>query len=122
MDFLMDENGDLAIVDGDLALVTGVDATVQFLVQSLRLFLSEWFLDETAGFPYYDEVFVKNPNPAALDSLFKTYIIDLPGVEQLLDFSLNFDVSTRQLTITGVIQAFDGEADFSVATILPGGT
>lgn len=121
MDFKMDENGDIAIENGDFVLISGVDATVQFLIQSLRLFLSEWFLDETKGFPYFDEVFVKNPNPVALESLFKTYILDLPGVEELLSFSLDFDSAERTLSITGRIRALDGEADFTVSDIAPGG-
>lgn len=121
MDFLMADSGDLAIVNGDFALVSGVDETVQFIKQRLRLFLAEWFLDETLGLPYFDDVFIKNPNPAALDSIFKKYIINLPGVQELTAFSLDFDPATRNLTITASIRALDGEADFSVTNIIPGG-
>lgn len=121
MDFKSDANGDLLIENGDFVLVDGVDETVQFINQSLRFLQAEWFLDETKGFPYFDEVFVKNPNPVALDSLFKKYIIELPGVEELTAFSLEYDPSSRNLTITGSIRALDGEADFSATTILPGG-
>lgn len=122
MDFLADpETGDIAIVNGDFALVTGVDETVQFLIQRLKLFLGEWFLDETLGLPYFDEVFVKNPDPIALDSIFKTYILKSPGVLELTAFSLDFDTPTRTLSIRGTIRALDGEADFSVSNIIPGG-
>lgn len=121
MDFLMDENGDIAIVNGDFALVTGVDATIQFLNQSLRLFLAEWFLDETAGVPYLDDIFGKNPDTVKIDSILKTQIMNCPGVIKLLVFTLQIDSATRKLTIDGRILGLDGEADFSVSTILPGG-
>jgi hypothetical protein len=121
LDFLSNSDGDIAIVNGDFALVDGTDEIVQFLQQSLRLFLAEWFLDQTLGFPYFDEVFIKNPNPVTLDSLFKIYILECPGILELVEFNLDYDASTRDVSITGVIRAEDGNADFSVQTILPGG-
>lgn len=121
MDFAMDENGDLALKNGDFYFVTGVDATVQFLTQRLRFLLAEWFLDETKGIPYLDRIFIKNPNPVELDSIFKTVVIESPGVLELLTFSLGVDAALRKLLVTGSIRAIDGEADFSETLILPGG-
>lgn len=121
MDFLMDATGDLAIVNGDFALVSGVDETVQFLNQSLRLFLGEWFLDETRGIPYFDEIFIKNPNSVTVHSIFENHIVNLPGIEELQELDLDFDSSSRTLSITGRIRALDGEADFSVTNVIPGG-
>lgn len=121
MDFAMDENGDIAIVNGDFYFVTGIDATIQYLNQYLRLFLTEWFLDETQGIPYLDEIFIKNPNPVTIDSIFKAKIIQCPGIIELLAFSLSIDSPTRLLTITGRIRGLDGEADFSLPNISPGG-
>lgn len=120
MDFKSDENGDLVIENGDFVFVTGIDATAQFLGQGLRLFLGEWFLDETIGVPYFDEVFVKNPNPVALDTIFKTYILNFPGIEELLAFDFGYEAATRKFSITGRIRGLDGEADFSVVNLIPG--
>jgi hypothetical protein len=120
MDLKLDADGDLAIENGDLALVTGVDATVQFVRQRLQLFLSEWFLDESRGIDYFDRVFIRNPNPIELDSIFKTTIIESPGVLELLAFDMDIEPVSRTLTVTGRIRALDGEADFSV-TIKVGG-
>lgn len=117
----MDENGDFAVRNGDFYFVEGVDATIQFLNQRLRLFLAEWFLDETKGIPYFDEVFIKNPNPIVLDSIFKTTIIETPGVLELLVFNMDIDSARRKLTVSGRIRALDGEADFSETIVIPGG-
>lgn len=121
MDFAMDENGDIAVVNGDFIFVEGVDATVQFVNQKLRLFQTEWFLDEIKGVPYFDEVFIKNPNAVVLDSIFKTQIMETPGVLELLEFSMDMESGTRKLTVSGRIRALDGEADFSQTIVLPSG-
>lgn len=122
MDFAMDENGDLAIKNGDFYLVTGVDATIQFLKQRLRLFLGEWFLDEAKGVPYFDEVFVKNPNPVALNSIFKTQIIETPGVRELLSFDMQINTTTRVMTLTIRVRCDEGEpVDFTLDVPVPGG-
>lgn len=121
MDFLSNADGDIAIVNGDFVLVSGVAETVQFLQQSLRLFLGEWFLDETRGVPWLDQIFVKNPDAVLIDSTLKTFILSLPGILQLTAFDLLYDSNARTLTITGSIVALDGEADFSVSNVLPGG-
>lgn len=121
MDFAQDENGDIALKNGDFYFVTGVDATVQFLKQRLKLIAGEWFLDETKGVPYFDEIFVKNPNPVVLDSIFKTVIIETPGVLALTEFSMDINARTRTLTLNIRIRAFDGEADFSIDIVVPGG-
>lgn len=118
MDLALNADGDIDVINGDFYFVTGVDATVQFLNQRLRLFLAEWFLDETLGVPYFDEIFVKNPNAVAIDSILKTYIINSPGVLELLAFDMSIDTATRTLTVSGRIRALDGEADFSVSNVL----
>lgn len=109
--------GDIELENGDLAFTIGVDSTIQFLTARLKLFATEWFLDETKGIPYFDSVFVKNPNPVALDTIFKTAVIESPGVLELLKFSMDIDVASRRLTIAGRIRAFDGEADFTETVV-----
>lgn len=121
MDWLLDENGDKAVVNGDFVLVDGVDEIVQFLCQSLRFIQQEWFLDETEGFPWFDDVFIKNPDLNAVTAVFKTYIINIPGILSLTAFALNFDPGERTLTVTGSFVSLDGNADFSVTIPAPGG-
>jgi hypothetical protein len=113
MDLKCNASGDIVVENGDFVFVTGLDATIQFLGQRLRFFLSEWFLDQSLGIPYHDQVFVKNPNPVALDSIFKTAIIDTPGVLELQSFTMRIDAALRVVTITGRVRCIDGEADFS---------
>ena len=53
--------GDLLLENFDLQLVEGRDQIAQNLMIRLRFILGEWFLDITAGIPYYDDFFIKAP-------------------------------------------------------------
>lgn len=113
MDLALDANGDLDLENADLYFVKGADAVKQFISNKLRFFLAEWFLDETGGIPYFDQVFVKNPSPIIIDTIFKTQILDTPGVVELLEFSIELDGKNRKATITFRARTEDGEIDFS---------
>ena len=50
---------DVQIVNGDLQLVGAGPAILQHILQRLGIFLGEWFLDNTIGVPYFQQVLVK---------------------------------------------------------------
>ena len=114
MDLALNTDGDLELWNGDLFFVTSIDSVAQFLNQRLKLFLSEWFLDETKGMPYFDEIFgVKNPNPVAIGSIFKTMILKTPGVLELLEFSLGIDTEIRALQVQFKARTAESIIDFN---------
>ena len=101
--------GDLLLSNGDLATVDGADGITQFLSQRLKFFLTEWFLDETLGMPYFDTILVKNPDEALVSSVFKKEILNTPGVDSLIQFTLDFDVPSRTLTVSLLAKTTAGE-------------
>lgn len=107
------ETGDLAIEGGNLFLLTGADAVAQYAGQRLRTFLSEWFLDEQRGFPWFDLAFQKNPDLVALDAALKNYILSSPGVVELTAFSLEPLPSTRELNLSFSARSADGTIEFN---------
>lgn len=110
MDLALDpETGDLDLSNGDLYLLSGVDAVTQFVSQKMRLFLAEWFLDESAGIPYFDDVLVKNPRAEVIDTVFKNQILSAPGVVELLEFSASLDGPTRRMTLAFKARSEDGD-------------
>lgn len=114
MDLAIDTlTGDLALDGGDLTFVRGRDAVAQYLSQKLRLFLAEWYLDQTKGIPYFDEVFVKNPSQVVIDTRFKNEILNTAGVVELISYSADLDGPTRRLTLTFSARTEDGQIDFS---------
>jgi hypothetical protein len=110
---LDDLTGDLVIENADLVLTTGSDAVRQHLLQRLRTFMGEWFLNLDAGLPYFQNILIKDPNLNAIDGVIKNVIIDTPGVLELLSFDMNYDSSTQALELTFSVQVSDGVLDFT---------
>lgn len=100
MDLLLDDTiWDLSTDATDLLLVDQADAIRQHLAQRLKTFMGEWFLDLRVGIPYLQQVMVKSPDPVVLDTVFKTEIINTPGIVELLEFDLRIDAGTRVLQL-----------------------
>lgn len=99
-DLLLDADGDLDITAGALSLVTGADAIAQQIRIALRLFKGEWFLSPSEGMPYYETILQKGTRPAALQSLFRRALLQVPGVVEVLSLDLDLDTATRQLSLT----------------------
>lgn len=98
-DLLLDADGDFAIQSGDLVLVAGAAAIVQAVRIRLQFFKGEWYLDLAAGLPYYQSIFVKNPNVGVLQGIFRDEILNTPGVSSVESLTLNLDRQTRKLTV-----------------------
>lgn len=85
---------------GQVRTTSGVpEAAGQRIAIRLLMFAGEWFLDLTAGVPYYREVFVKTPDLDLVRALFRAqvqsdlYVVDVPRMD------LTFDAATRNLAI-----------------------
>jgi len=106
-DLLLDpSSGDLSIQFGDLQLVyddpdnknpAGIVSDVR---SRLQFFAGEWFLDQSIGLPYYQQILVKNPNLAAVKALFYREILATPGISSITSLTLDFNRAQRQLTVT----------------------
>lgn len=115
-DLKLGVDGDLEIKNSDLQLTTSDDAVRQHLQQRLRTFLGEWFLDLDVGVPYFQDILVKNPNINQIDGILKTKILTMPGVVELLSFTMDFDQSARSLSIEAEYTSFSGEINFFTET------
>lgn len=104
--------GDLAIVNNDLILVNDSDQVRQNLKIRLRFFRGEWFLDTTAGLPFYESILVKNPNLPDIDNIIKAEIIDTDGAEELLEFNSDYDPKARTYSIEFKYRDIYGETGF----------
>lgn len=110
IDLLLDDDGDLAIVDGDLGLARANIAGIGQLVRiACGMFRGEWFLDTEAGIPYFEEVFVKAPDMAAIREWFRREVAAVPGVRSVTRIDLVFDGATRELTINITADTDAGE-------------
>lgn len=109
------DSWDLDTKNGDLYFAGAENSTgiIQYLRQKLSLYLTEWFLDQSRGVPYHDEVFVKNPDRAVLDTIFKDEILSTPGMVELTSFDLTLDGETRRGKLTFEGRSVEGEISFS---------
>lgn len=101
--------GDLLLKNFDLQLIDGRDQIAQNLAIRLRFILGEWFLDVTAGVPYYDDFFIKAPNQIRIESILKEEILNTPGIDKILSFSSNFDAHRRTYSVSFSVDTLQGE-------------
>lgn len=112
-DLALGTDGDLDLVNGDLYILDGAEAVRQYLSSKLRMLFGEWFLDQSVGVPYVQQIFDKIKDVDAINSIFKKEIMECPGVKELLAFSLDLDSANRKLTLQFVALTVGGEIDFS---------
>jgi hypothetical protein len=100
--------GDLDLTGDALSIVDGDDALTQHLAIRLRFFLGEWALDTRVGFPYFDQVLVKNPDLVTIRSLYREAILETPGVQSITRFDLSVDAAARRMSLDFTVSKTDG--------------
>ena len=83
IDLLLDDNNELVLIDGDLALTSEAEGVKQGVQFSLQLFQGEWFLDESQGIPYFQRILVKNPNLVEVREWFRSAIASSPDISSV---------------------------------------
>lgn len=104
---------EIDIQGGELRLTEGLDSIRQNLKQRLSMFFGEWFLDKSKGLPYYQHIFVKNPNPVVVDAAIKKEVFETPGILEIQNFVLDLDTATRVLSVTLKARTDEGLLEFA---------
>lgn len=113
IDIACDSTHDLIYKNHDLQLISDLDALVQSLSFRLKCFYGEWQLNTTVGVRYFQDILVKNPDLAKVESLIKSEILNTPNVNSLLSFDLNYDPINRTASITFTCDSIYGIVDVS---------
>lgn len=113
MNLGINSSGDIDIQSGQLVLIEGQEEIRQHLEQRLRTFLGEWFLDQSIGLPYFDDILKKNVIASEVESIFINEILSTPGVVRLIEFTLDLDKAQRALKVSFVAETVDGIIEFS---------
>ena len=92
-------NADIDLSTEALELVDGTDAIAQHLLIRLRFVKGEYFLDTRLGVPYFEDIFIKNPNLVVVRALFRETILETPGVLSIERFDMDFDTANRKLRV-----------------------
>lgn len=105
VDFKITPDGDLEITP--LGDIVPTDSVVQSVLIRLKWFLAEWRLGPTMGFPYFEEVFVKNPNLTKIRFLLRDLVLDVEGVTNVTKADIIPDPRTREAKIVIIFTVED---------------
>jgi hypothetical protein len=105
----LDSNNDIFVRRRSIALVSDGAEVVQHVRSRLLFYLGECSWAVTSGVPYFTRVFVKPMNLAEVEAILKSVIILTPGVNELLDFKMSFNSTTRKLAV-----AFEANTTYGV--------
>jgi hypothetical protein len=89
--------------------VSGIDQVAQHIEIRLRLIYGEWFLNTQLGVPWFEKVFVKNPDLSAIDIIIKSTITETPEVTGIVQYSSSIDRPTRKLVVSFQASTIYGE-------------
>jgi hypothetical protein len=109
VDFKLGPDGDLAVENGIVPLVTGTDAIRQNLLIRLRTVKGEWYQDLRVGVPLYERVLGKVSTPIAIAALFQRIARETPGIASISQFLVDYDPQGRSLSLSGEAETLDGE-------------
>jgi len=109
IDLQLDSSHDLNVADNDLVLIEDEDQVSQNVDIKLQFFKGEYPLDIKFGVPYFENVFVKSPDIPAISAIFKAAIMNVPDVNELMEFSLNYNASARSVSL-----AFKANTTFGI--------
>ena len=79
--------------------INDADKVAQQIKMNLLTFLGEWFLDVTFGVPYLEEILVKNPRMASVETILRKHIASVPDVIRIDSLSIDWDRKTRYLFV-----------------------
>lgn len=108
-DFKIGGDGDLVIENGDVVIVDGLEAIGQHVSIRLRSFKGEWFLDQSFGVPYLQEVLGKGTPVTRLRAIFQGIILGTDGIASVDSMDLDYAGEARTLTVTFQATTDSGE-------------
>lgn len=83
-DFLLTDDGEWAVSNGDFQLVSDEEAVPQGIVVRVRTLLGEIYLDEAQGVDWLNQILIKNPDPLVVRALLAEAIGNTPDVLQVV--------------------------------------
>jgi len=110
---LLDADGDISTSGQQFA--TGREEIAQTVQTRLRLFLGEYFRDVTDGTPWWESILGKEGTLSSKEAIIKSRIVRTEGIEQLIEFSTDFDINTRAYSVSAGILTPYGTTYFTVS-------
>lgn len=106
IDILLDSSGDIRV--SPLGEITVTESISQAIKIHLRWIFQEWRLGPELGFPYFEEVLIKNPNIPKIRQLVRSEILSIDGVTDAEVIGVDFNKAERKAVIQYIVE-IDGE-------------
>ena len=98
MDIVLDRGGDIAVSEAaDISVKHGI---VQAVRIRLQWFFGEWRFAPDFGVPYWEEVFIKNPNAGRIRRIVRDRIMSVREVRDARNITVELNNRTRRARIS----------------------
>lgn len=101
---------DLTLIERNLRLTTTTTEWLSAKIEAhLKRYQGEWFLNNSSGIPYIQDIFTKDINIADVTAILSEEIRSIDGVEDLVSFEAVYNAGTRLYNYTFTVIASSGE-------------
>lgn len=98
--YALNTDHDMYVANGQIARVTKSEAILQAIKTRLLTVQEEWFMDLSAGLPWYTKMMGKPANLYKIRSYLSGEITGTQGVDTLLSLELGYNNTDRKLEIS----------------------
>jgi hypothetical protein len=103
----LDENDD--IVTSRVQFKTEREEVAQTIKTRLHLFTEEYFRNITEGTPWFQQIMPKSTSLSTKEGFLKSRILQTPNVIRFLEFSTDYDINSRQFSVSAVVLSTFGQ-------------
>ncbi len=97
--YAINKEHDMFIVNGQVARYTKSDTVMQTIKTRLLTVQEEWFMDLSAGLPWYTKIMVKNADLYKVRNYLSREIIATKGVTSLVSLALSYNNKKRKVDV-----------------------
>jgi hypothetical protein len=102
---------DIVIEDYDMQIIDEGERIRQQLTTHLLTARGEWYLNINHGVPYFEDIWKKQADRALIESVFKTEIMKIDDILEIISFALELDAVNRSLSVLFSAKTTFGAAD-----------
>jgi len=99
---------------GNIKIIEGVESLSENIDQRLQLFKGKYFMDTTAGIPYFEDIIKKPVDPGLAASILNAEILKEPEVKSIGSVSVDLDRNTRGFKYDATINSIFGSLEVAV--------
>lgn len=118
MELKLTSETDLDLSTGNLVFIDGLEAIRQDINIRLRFFKGEWFLNTEVGIPYFQKILGQKPRLNVIRDIYRTAILGTPGILAITALTVDFDRSSRKVSISFRATTSEGPLEYKKEFIL----